>query len=589
MTATQVMRQGAGRSVAVSIGMKLWAGLLVILLITAIVGVVAFRNIEKLDETARWVSHTHQVRTALKSLLSDLQGAESEQRVYLITGDNRFVDGYESGIQRASADLEEIKSLTADNPTQQQRLLRLEQLLGERVAILKSTVALRQAKGFEEARAAVTSGRGTDTTAAIRTLLGEMEKTEDGLQAIRDREATNSSQNARTTITAGVLVSLAFVIGIALFLSRHIGRPLQTVTTLAERISSGDLPDDVPVDARTDELGVLIRAFARMTASLRDMATQAERIAAGDLTVQPTPQSAVDTLGNAFAAMVNDLRNLHSGLGEGIGILASSSTQILASSTQIAAGTEETSVSIGETSTTVEEVKQTSQISSDKARAVSDTAQRSAEVAQNGKRAVDSTVDGMQHIQEQMGLIAESIVRLSEQTQAIGEIIATVNDLAEQSNLLAVNASIEAARAGEQGKGFAVVATEVKSLAEQSKQATVQVRTLLGEIQKATHEAVLATEQGNKAVTSGVKQSGEAGESIRRLAENIAEGAQAATQIAVSAQQQLVGMDQLAQAMQNIRDASEQNLRSSRQTERAAEDLHQLGVRLKDMLARYRV
>ena len=72
--------------------------------------------------------------------------------------------------------------------------------------------------------------------------------------------------------------------------------------------------------------------------------------------------------------------------------------------------------------------------------------------------------------------MAASIVRLSEQSQAIGEIIATVTDLAEQSNLLAVNAAIEAAKAGEQGKGFAVVAQEVKSLAEQSKQATAQVR-----------------------------------------------------------------------------------------------------------------
>ena len=61
-----------------------------------------------------------------------------------------------------------------------------------------------------------------------------------------------------------------------------------------------------------------------------------------------------------------------------------------------------------------------------------------------------------------------------------------MNDLADQSNLLAVNAAIEAARAGEQGKGFAVVAQEIKSLAEQSKQATAQVRAILGDIQKAS-------------------------------------------------------------------------------------------------------
>src|SRR2546429_5481422 len=123
----------------------------------------------------------------------------------------------------------------------------------------------------------------------------------------------------------------------------------------------------------------------------------------------------------------------------------------------------------------------------------------------------------MQGIRGQMSSIAESILSLSAQSQAIGAIIASVDDLAAQSKLLAVNAAIEAAKAGEQGKGFAVVAQEVKSLAEQSKQATVQVRKLLNDIQKATSAAVMATEQGNKAVEAGVKQSTEAGGSIRVL------------------------------------------------------------------------
>jgi methyl-accepting chemotaxis protein len=152
-----------------------------------------------------------------------------------------------------------------------------------------------------------------------------------------------------------------------------------------------------------------------------------------------------------------------------------------------------------------------------------------------------------------------------------------------------VNASIEAAKSGEHGRGFAVVAQEVKSLAELSKQATVQVRAILGDIQKATRSAVLATEQGGKAVAAGVKQSSEAGEAIRLLAESIVESAQSATQIAVSAQQQLVGMDQLAQAMDNILTATDQNRSSSKQAEVAAQNLHELGQRLKDTIGRYQV
>jgi len=270
-------------------------------------------------------------------------------------------------------------------------------------------------------------------------------------------------------------------------------------------------------------------------------------------------------------------------LRESIARIASSSSEILATTTQVAAGAAETATAVSETTATVEEVKQTAQLASQKARFVSDSAQKASQVSQRGSQSVEEAIQGMNRIQEQES-IAESIVRLSEQSQAIGEIIATVNDLAEQSNLLSVNAAIEAAKAGEQGKGFAVVAQEVKSLAEQSRQATGQVRTLLGDIQKATSAAVLATEQGNKAVEAGVRQTGETGEAIRHLAESINEAAQAATQIAASSQQQMVGMDQVALAMENIKQASLQNVSGTRQAEVAAQGLHELGQKLGDLI-----
>lgn len=273
-------------------------------------------------------------------------------------------------------------------------------------------------------------------------------------------------------------------------------------------------------------------------------------------------------------------------LKESITQLSSSASEILATTTQVASGAAETATAVSETTATVEEVKQTAQLASQKARQVSDSAQKVAQVSQTGRQSVEEVIAGMHRIQEQMESIADSIVRLSEQSQAIGEIIATVNDLAEQSNVLAVNAAIEASRAGEQGKSFGVVAQEVKSLAEQSKQATAQVRTILGDIQKATSAAVLATEQGHKAVEAGVKQSAAANDSIRKLAESINEAAQAATQIAASSQQQMVGMDQVALAMDNIKQASTQNVAGTRQAEVAAQNLHELGIKLGALIGR---
>lgn len=274
-------------------------------------------------------------------------------------------------------------------------------------------------------------------------------------------------------------------------------------------------------------------------------------------------------------------RSISRALREVIGRLASSTAEISAMTRQVASGAAETAAAVSETTSTVEEVKQTATVSASKAKSVSQTAQRSVEISDSGQKAAEDSLEGMQVIRKQMDTIAQSVIRLSEQGQAIGEIIATVNDLADQTNLLAVNASIEAARAGEYGRGFGVVAQEVKSLADQSKLATAQVRTILGEVQRATGSAVMATEQGNKAVDAGVQQTSSVGATIQQLATCISDSAQSAAQIAASSQQQLAGMDQVALAMENISQASKQNAAGTGQAQRAAEDLKELAERLR--------
>jgi methyl-accepting chemotaxis protein len=387
-----------------------------------------------------------------------------------------------------------------------------------------------------------------------------------------------------------VASAMLFVLGIAvaLLISRSITRPLAALQKAAAQITRGNLNTVVDVRSR-DELGMLARSFTEMQKALRGTAEFAERIAAGDLSVQAVKRSEEDSLGISLENMLKNLRSQTREIQEGAGVLAAAASEIFTSTSQFASNSSETAAAVSQTTTTIEEVKQTAHLSNEKAKQMADRARRTEEIAQAGRVSVQETTQVIGRIREQMDTIAESIVRLNEQSASIGEITTTVSDLADQSNLLAVNAAIEAAKAGEQGRGFGVVAQEIKSLAEQSKRATAQVRSILTEIQKATSGAVMATEQGSRAVAQGIKQAGEAKESIESLAETVAEAAIGAAQIAASSEQQLIGMDQVAIAMESIKVASIQGVEGTKQLETGAQNLHGVGQKMKQLVELYRM
>jgi len=276
-------------------------------------------------------------------------------------------------------------------------------------------------------------------------------------------------------------------------------------------------------------------------------------------------------------------------LYQGVNVLSAASTEILSVTAQLSSSTSQTASAVNETSATVEEVRKTTDLTYQKAKMVAEKSQATSQVVKNGQTSVEEIITGMNHINQQMESIAANVIRLSEQSQAIGEIIVSVTDIAEQSNLLAVNASIEAAKAGEFGKGFGVVAQEIKNLAEQSKQATTNIRNILTDIQRGISSTVISTEQGTKTVANGMKLTKDAQEAIVVLAQSITDAARAAIQITASSQEQVVGMDQISTAMENIRTAAQNNLEVTRQVEKTARDLHDLGNSLKEITERFRI
>lgn len=149
--------------------------------------------------------------------------------------------------------------------------------------------------------------------------------------------------------------------------------------------------------------------------------------------------------------------------------------------------------------------------------AIQEKTDKSLEFTNGEYNSVKTNIEKMFSIRHKIQTIAELILELSDFVQSISSTIGLVEDIAEQTNLLALNAAVEAARAGEHGKGFAVVASEIRKLADESKQATAKIISLVNDIQQTANSTVLATEEGTKEIESGLELAHLISENIEQL------------------------------------------------------------------------
>lgn len=534
---------------------KLFVGFGVVIAFLVVVIYTAEKGISTIEELQKDIFFTE---VANSNDLIMLRTKESDVRLALImminAADRTGKEQYHQAVKNLAGDIEKfVKRLMDRNRDKSMVLNRLEEINRIRVAFKETRdaqiIPLIYDGKIEDARK-LALGIQTERYEKIASLTDELVRDADEEASRHIKESENTARGTIDYFIKIGLVAIFVSLSAAVLINRVIAKPLKNISDVAAKIASGNLTVNLAFEDRSDEVGILSQTFHTMVERLQKQTR--------DIT-------------------------------EAINVLASSSNQIVTTIAQLAAGTEQTAVATNETTTTAEEVKQAATVSTQKVRRVTEITQNAVQVSQNGESLVNETINGINNIREQMEYIADTIVKLSEHNQAVGEIIASVDDLAEQSNLLSVNASIEATKAGEQGKGFLVVAQEIKSLAEQSRQATKQVRTILSAIQKATTASVLATEKGSKSVEAVVKQSGETGGSIKELTKSINEVSQVVTQISASNQQQLVGMDQVVLAMFNIKQATAQNAAGTKQVEITVRSLQELGQKLKDMVKHYTI
>lgn len=221
---------------------------------------------------------------------------------------------------------------------------------------------------------------------------------------------------------------------------------------------------------------------------------------------------------------------------------------------------------IQDTEDIVSRLTNTSEDTKQKAQRVSDKSSSALEMTRKSHDSMNANIRNMATLKQKIETIAEQILELSEHTQQIGSIIGVVEDITEQTNMLALNAAVEAARAGEHGRGFAVVASEIRKLADQCKQATTKISSLIYDIQQATNSTVMATEEGTKEIEAGVNLAKDVSDTINALIQTMHDTVEAVEAILVASKEQSECAEDVSEVMvsvnKGIKDTSETIQRS---------------------------
>jgi methyl-accepting chemotaxis protein len=334
------------------------------------------------------------------------------------------------------------------------------------------------------------------------------------LAEIDETEAVASVAALRSQIllvtAAALLLTGAFAVYVAIRLTRSINRPLLQVHATVKEVAKGN------IEARTrlashDEIGELADAF---DALLDEKVSELARAAAEN---DQLNESVIKIMQSVSKLAMRDLTervpvttDVTGAVSDAINLMASETSKALKRVTAISSEVAQATTQVRERTG---EAQRVAQNSGDQAGAASteletaaraireiaglaDNASRNAQQAitatKDAMEIVRSTVDGISSSREQIRETEKRVKRLGERAQEISSVVGIINQIAERTSVLALNASMQAVAAGDAGRGFAVVADEVKRLAENARQATQQIASLVGAIQADTSEATQA-------------------------------------------------------------------------------------------------
>ncbi|MFY9752336.1 MAG: diguanylate cyclase [Candidatus Acidiferrales bacterium] len=191
---------------------RLVGALLLAITLFVLVLSISFRSILRARETEEWVRHTHVTIESLDDLSTDLTEAESNQRGFLLTGDNSYLESTNGAMQDIQELMAKLRALTDDNPQQRQRLHELTPAVDEMTQLIRQVTALRRTKGADAALAVVRDGRAKALSAQIRFILANMTGAERGLLAEREGASEANTQDTLRALMIGSLFGILLLL-----------------------------------------------------------------------------------------------------------------------------------------------------------------------------------------------------------------------------------------------------------------------------------------------------------------------------------------------------------------------------------------
>ncbi|OWP72040.1 methyl-accepting chemotaxis protein [Pseudomonas sp. K2I15] len=441
---------------------------------------------------------------------------------------------------RAAAQIEKaidgLKGLHAVfGASQQTALSSLETALG----------AYRSAvQNYKAANANIVSARAEMTTQGT-----DIVTISDKLYDIQLQRRDAESAQARSLQLISTLLALLVGIVAAVIITRQITRPLRETLAVVERIASGDLSHNIQV-TRRDELGVLQQGIQRMGTTLRE---------------------------------------LISGIRDGVTQIASAAEELSAVTEQTSAGVNSQKIETDQVATAMHEMTATVQEVARNAEQASQAASAADGEARAGDKVVAEAIAQIERLAAEVARSTDAMTHLQQESNKIGSVMDVIKAVAEQTNLLALNAAIEAARAGEAGRGFAVVADEVRGLAQRTQKSTEEIEGLVAGLQNGTQQVAAVMNNSRSLTDSSVELTRKAGVSLENITRTVSNIQSMNQQIAAAAEQQSAVAEEISRSIVNVRDVSEQTAAASDETAKSSVELARLGGQLQQMVSHFRV